>query len=74
LDERSEKPNSEKSTKERREVIARQVLEAFRQGAAPAVLDAQLLTLSWGIRLEDVTYDKVRIWHGTQDANTPVQI
>lgn len=36
--------------------------------------DAQLLTSSWGIKFEDVTYNKVQIWHGTQDANWPVQM
>ncbi|KAJ5290425.1 uncharacterized protein N7443_010678 [Penicillium atrosanguineum] len=74
LDDRSSKLDSKDATNVRREVIARQVLEAFRQGTAPAVHDAQLLTSIWGIEFEDVTYDKVRIWHGAQDANTPVQM
>lgn len=74
LDERSERLDSEISTKRRRKILARQVLEAFRQGATPAVHDAQLLTSSWGIKFEDVIYNKVQIWHGTQDANAPVQM
>lgn len=74
LNEHSGRLDSVIATKERREVIAHQVLEAFRQGAAPAVHDAQLLTSSWGIKFEDVTYDKVHIWHGQQDANAPIQM
>ena len=74
LDERSSKLDSNNANNVRREVITRQVLEAFRQGTAPTVHDAQLLMSSWGIEFEDVTYDKVRLWHGTQDANAPVQM
>lgn len=64
---------SDKSAAELRETMARQIFEAFRQGTGPAVYDAQLLTSSWGIKFEDVTYDKIRIWHGTKDVNAPVQ-
>ena len=74
LEGHAERLDSESSIKERREVIARQVLEAFRQGAGPAVHDARLLTTSWGIRFEEVTYNKVKIWHGTKDTNAPIQL
>ncbi|KAJ5439905.1 uncharacterized protein N7458_010903 [Penicillium daleae] len=65
---------SDKPAAELRETIARQILEAFRQGTGPAVYDAQLLTSSWGIKFEDVTYNKIRIWHGTKDVNAPVEM
>ena len=74
LDDHAEKLDSEKSAKKRREILSRQVLEAFRQGPAPAVHDAQLLTSSWGIKFNDVTYNKVKIWHGTQDTNAPIEM
>lgn len=64
----------DKPAAEIREIMARQIFEAFRQGTGPAVYDAQLLTSSWGIKLEEVTYDKVQIWHGSKDANAPVQM
>lgn len=54
--------------------IGLQVFEAFRQGAEPAVHDAHLLTSDWGIRFEYVTYDRVKICHGTRDRNAPVEM
>jgi pimeloyl-ACP methyl ester carboxylesterase len=57
-----------------REIMARQIFEAFRQGTGPAVYEAQLLTSSWGIKFEDVMYNKIRIWHGKKDANAPVEM
>lgn len=74
LNERSGKLESAEKIHQRREVLARQVLEGFRQGTKPAVHDARLLTSSWGIKLEDVTYDRVQIWHGSKDVNAPVQM
>lgn len=62
------------SIDEIRENIGLQVFEAFRQGAEPAVHDARLLTSDWGIRFENVTYDRVNIWHGTRDRNAPVEM
>lgn len=66
--------SSDKPVAEIREIMARQIFEAFSQGIGPAVYDAQLLTSSWGINLEAVTYDNVRIWHGSKDTNAPVQM
>ncbi|KAJ5167914.1 uncharacterized protein N7482_003508 [Penicillium canariense] len=65
---------STQSAAELRDTIALQLFEAFRQGTPPAVHDARLLTSSWGIKFEDITYERVRIWHGTKDANAPVQM
>lgn len=59
---------------ELRDVVANQVFEAFRQGSEPAVYDARLLTSNWGIKFEDVTEHNVRIWHGSQDTNAPVEM
>ncbi|KAJ6440068.1 alpha/beta-Hydrolase [Purpureocillium lavendulum] len=58
-----------------REETLRIVLdEPFTQGAAAAVEELRLLSdPDWGFRLEDVAYDPVRIWHGVEDANAPIQ-
>lgn len=74
LNERTGTLGSENEAKERTNIIARQVLEEFRQGSVPAVHEAQLLTSNWGINFEDVTYNKVKIWHGSQDRNAPVEM
>jgi pimeloyl-ACP methyl ester carboxylesterase len=57
-----------------RAILTRQIFEAFRQGTGPAVHEARLLTSSWGIKFEDVRYNKIRIWHGTKDANAPIEM
>jgi pimeloyl-ACP methyl ester carboxylesterase len=57
-----------------RATLTRQIFEAFRQGTGPAVYEARLLTSSWGIKFEDVTYNKIRIWQGTKDANAPIEM
>lgn len=74
LNKHTGKLESTEEIQQRREILVRQVLEAFRQGAEPAVHDARLLTSSWGLKFEDVTYNRVKIWHGTKDANAPVQM
>ncbi|RFU25448.1 hypothetical protein B7463_g10887, partial [Scytalidium lignicola] len=70
------KDNEEKnlSTKESRERLIVMTLEAFAQGTRGFVQETQLLTQDWGFRFEDVRYDKIRIWHGTRDKNSPVRM
>ncbi|KAF2670357.1 alpha/beta hydrolase fold family protein [Microthyrium microscopicum] len=66
--------SAEESVAERRELIFRIIFEAFAQGARGTTQEAELLSdLDWGFDFEDVDYDKVQIWHGTQDKNAPVQ-
>ncbi|KAH8690187.1 hydrolase [Talaromyces proteolyticus] len=60
------------SIKERREELLQILFEGFSQGSAAFVEEARLLTNEWGFRFEDVSYDKIQIWHGTRDANSPV--
>ncbi|KAJ5683285.1 hypothetical protein N7462_006450 [Penicillium macrosclerotiorum] len=74
LDSNTDVLESKKDVDERRELLALQVFEAFRQGVDPAVHDARLLTSDWGIQFEDVTYNKVKIWHGAKDANAPIEL
>ncbi|KAK2882581.1 hypothetical protein FQN49_000193 [Arthroderma sp. PD_2] len=61
-------------TQEGRETVLQMAFEGFAQGAGGFVHEAQLLSKDWGFRFEDVKYDKVRIWHGTKDANSPIRL
>ncbi|KAL9125260.1 MAG: hypothetical protein Q9217_005508 [Psora testacea] len=74
--ERSAEEDEEQSltTENQRERLLRLLFEAFAQGAAASVQEAQLLTQSWGFRFEDVDYDRIQIWHGTHDVNAPVRM
>ncbi|KAF7714603.1 Alpha/beta hydrolase fold-1 domain-containing protein [Penicillium ucsense] len=65
---------SEETAAVLRENLSRQLLEAFRQGPKPALHETRLLTSYWGINFEDVTYDEIKIWHGTNDINAPIQM
>ncbi|KAI1936283.1 hypothetical protein LOZ66_004742 [Ophidiomyces ophidiicola] len=56
-----------------RKLIFSAVFEAFAQGSAGVVQDARLLTNDWGFEFEDVTYDRIQVWHGTKDKNSPVR-
>jgi len=62
------------TTEERRKRVLRIAFEGFAQGAEGFVSEVQLLTQDWGFRFEDVAYDKIRLWHGTQDKNAPVRM
>ena len=59
---------------EKRKRLLRVILEGFAQGAEGMVHEAKLLTQDWGFEFEDVAYDKVQFWHGTQDKNAPVRM
>ncbi|KAI0429556.1 Alpha/Beta hydrolase protein [Xylaria sp. FL1042] len=55
--------------------LLRLFFESFRQGTAPMVREAQLLTWEgWGFPLHEVRYDKVVIWHGVEDAQSPIRM
>ena len=60
------------STQEARKRLIKTSLEAFARGSSGFVQETRLLSHDWGFRFEDVTYDKIRIWHGTKDKNAPV--
>lgn len=59
---------------ERRKRLLAMLFEPFAQGSKASVQEAQLLTQNWGLRFEDITYDKVQVWHGAKDSNAPVQM
>ncbi|OJJ05251.1 hypothetical protein ASPVEDRAFT_31646 [Aspergillus versicolor CBS 583.65] len=69
--------SSEKGTlsiDERRQMVLDMSFEAFAQGSGATVQEAVLLSHDWGFRFEDIAYDKVRIWHGVNDSNAPVEM
>ncbi|KAL2862818.1 alpha/beta fold hydrolase [Aspergillus lucknowensis] len=74
LEKQETAEKSDKSTRERREEILGMLFEAFPQGSAATVQEAVLLSHDWGFRLEDITYNKVQIWHGEKDANAPIEM
>ncbi|KAL5344025.1 Alpha/Beta hydrolase protein [Aspergillus crustosus] len=59
---------------ERRQMVLTMMFEAFTQGSAATVQEAVLLSQNWGFNLQDVRYDKIRIWHGEKDANAPIEM
>jgi pimeloyl-ACP methyl ester carboxylesterase len=71
-------PESEKTPEAvavRRERLLRIFFEPFEQGSKGFVQEAYLLTHPYGFRLEDVNFEnKVQIWHGTKDVNSPIRM
>ncbi len=46
-------------------------LEAFRQGTRGPIYEAGLWGRPWGFRVEDITFDRICVWHGELDRNVP---
>lgn len=64
-----------KTTAESREALLRTIFETFRQGTAPMVRESQLLTWeSWDLPLDEVQYNKIIIWHGVEDQQSPIRM
>ncbi|KAI9929487.1 hypothetical protein ASPWEDRAFT_41303 [Aspergillus wentii DTO 134E9] len=59
---------------ERRDQILQILFEGFAQGSRATVQEAGLLTQDWGFKLEDVSYNKIQMWHGTKDENSPIRM
>ncbi|KAL5355874.1 Alpha/Beta hydrolase protein [Aspergillus floccosus] len=74
--DKKEKDAEEKKVpvSERRERLFEMVFDGFAQGTAAAVQEARLLSQDWGVRFEDVQYDRILIWHGTRDVNSPIRL
>ncbi|KAI1740185.1 alpha/beta hydrolase [Xylaria scruposa] len=71
----STKSETSPTIQESRTALLRFVFETFRQGTAPMVRESQLLTWEgWGFPLDEVRYDKVIIWHGVQDGQSPIHM
>jgi hypothetical protein len=71
--EEGEKQEFIPSTAQRRERLMDLIFEGFAQGTSGFVHETQMLTGHWGFKFEDIIYDKVQMWHGSRDANAPVQ-
>jgi len=56
------------------EITIEAMRESYKQGSSGIVKEFQLLTSPWGFQLEDITFDKVKLWYGTEDKNTPVMM
>lgn len=64
--------DGELSTLERRELLLCGLLDGFAQGSRAMVQEARLLSEpDWGFRFEDISYDPIHIWHGTNDVSAP---
>jgi pimeloyl-ACP methyl ester carboxylesterase len=48
--------------------------EHWRQGKGGFVDDGRVVMSPWGFELEDVEFEGVRLFYGTKDTNTPVQM
>lgn len=46
--------------------------ESFRQGSKGPAHDGKFYGHPWGFPLEEMTLDKVYLWHGEHDVNVPV--
>jgi pimeloyl-ACP methyl ester carboxylesterase len=47
-------------------------LEGFLQGTKGLAWDAKLIFKRWGFSLQDITFERVYLWHGEQDDLLPV--
>lgn len=48
--------------------------ESFQQGARGYAEEIRLITSTWGFALEDVEFEKVKLWYGTEDMHTPIEL
>lgn len=53
-------------------VMVEMFREALRQGAKGYAEEIRLVRSNWGFRLEDIEYEGIRLWYGTEDLNTPL--
>lgn len=53
------------------DVMIEALREAFRQGPEGMVEDTRLLGLPWGFKMSDIDSNKVKLYYGTEDINTP---
>lgn len=68
-----ESENGPEAVAARRERLVRILLEPYAQGSRGFVQEAYILTHPYGFHLKDVQ-NKVQIWHGTKDANSPIRM
>jgi len=54
-----------------KELFLDSVKAAFRVSAEGVAWDAKLLATPWGFELESIQRDKIILWHGKEDVNSP---
>lgn len=54
--------------------LLRLMFEGFAQGSEATVHEARLLSSDWGFRFEDINHRAVKIWHGVDDARSPIRM
>ncbi len=57
-----------------KKLLAAGLMGAFRQGTRGPAQEYELYARPWGFELEEVSFDKVHLWHGERDANVPVSM
>jgi len=56
------------------EITIEAIRESYKQGISGIVEEFRVLTSPWGFQLEDITFNNVKLWYGTEDKNTPVRM
>jgi pimeloyl-ACP methyl ester carboxylesterase len=55
-----------------RRTYARTAVESYRQGMQANVEEALLLAKRWEFQVEEITFERIFLWHGEQDRLMPV--
>lgn len=51
----------------------REHLEAFRQGTKGPAYETSLWGQPWGFQLEEITFERIYLWHGEKDLSSPIE-
>jgi pimeloyl-ACP methyl ester carboxylesterase len=60
------------SVPETRKLLVQAMAESFRQGGEAGLEEALSGVRPWGFQVEQVTFEKLFVWHGEQDRIMPV--
>lgn len=55
-----------------RRIYAQTAVESYRQGMQANIEEAAMLARRWEFRVEDITFERIFLWHGEQDRIMPV--
>lgn len=54
------------------QLLVKSMRESYRQGGRGVDLERRLLTSSWGFEVDEIPFEGVRLYYGTEDEHTPV--
>ncbi|KAK9415049.1 hypothetical protein SUNI508_10654 [Seiridium unicorne] len=74
VDKKVEATDDQETIEERRNRALQVGFESFAHGSRGVVQEAYLLTHPYGFRLEDMRSNKIYIWHGAKDVNSPIRM